>query len=221
MKLMIPTRFEGDRTLCPKTFATQRGVPSHLRAIRHEQQVAAIAANLFDLTHPLHRLSLADRRLLRLGTIVHVVGRCVSKREHPAEGARMVLEDRTLPILSSERRALAYFTLYHRGPVPPVGKDAILGDGDDHDGMLKLLAILRVADSLDNRSLDQPASVMFALFAATRARRELRVTCYVAEDSPKARKVYRKRKKFRLLEELLGVDVEVERRAAEAVRLVA
>jgi hypothetical protein len=213
--------------VCPKFLAVQRWVARQLGGVRHEQQVASIAASLFDLTRPLHCLTVADRRVLRLAAMVHDVGRCVSKPEHPTEGAWMVLADPTLPLGAGERRELAYLTCYHRDAVPPPGRDAILHPTDDHDRLLRLLALLRTADALDSRSLE-PGRLVFALVGAAGARPagggggvRLRATCYLQNDCPKAHKVYRRRKKFRLMEELLGVRVEVDVARAEALRLVA
>jgi hypothetical protein len=134
----------------------------------------------------------------------------------------MLAADTTLPITSAERRALAYFTLYHRGPVAALGRDGILAKSDDSERLLLLLAMLRGADALDSRSLE-PARLVFTLGGPkhTVGRRVLRATCYVQRDCPKARKVYRRRKKFRLLEELLYVRAEVDLANAEALRLVA
>ena len=218
-----------EEPVCPKFYAVQRWVARRLGGVRHERQVAAIAANLFDLTLPLHGLSLADRRMLRLAATVHDVGRVVSKADHPAEGAWMLLGDATLPLSAAERRSLAYLTCYHRGGVPLPGKDAVLHAGDDHDRLLRLLALLRAADALDSRSLT-PGRLVFALVGPDPAGRDrdgnsartlLRATCYTETDCPKARRVYRRRKKFRLLEELLGVRMEVDIARAEALRLVA
>jgi len=47
------------------------------------------------------------------------------------------------------------------------------------------------------------------------------VTCYLENDTAKARKVYRRRKKFRLLEEELGCRVEIAIAWAEALAMVA
>ena len=222
--MRLTNRIDPREPVCPKFFAVQRWVARRLGGVRHEQQVASIAASLFDLTLSLHRLTLADRRVLRLAALVHDVGRVVSKPEHPAEGAWMILGDRTMPLCPAERRALAYLTCYHRDAVPPPGKDAILHATDDHDGLLRLLALLRSADALDSRSLE-PARLVFALMPAGRASGGgptlLRATCYLQADCPKSHKVYRRRKKFRLLEELLGVRVEVDIAHAEALRLVA
>jgi hypothetical protein len=135
----------------------------------------------------------------------------------------MLLADTALPLTGGERRTLAYLTLHHRGPVPTAGRDGVLQRHDDHDRLLHVLALLRAADALDSRSLAEPARVVFAIAAppSRDASRELRITCYLQSISPKARKVYRWRKKFRLLEDLLGVDVEVAIDHAEGLRLVA
>jgi hypothetical protein len=49
----------------------------------------------------------------------------------------------------------------------------------------------------------------------------LRVTCYLQGDSEKARRVYQRPKKFRLLEQTLGCRVEVDVASAQALRMVA
>jgi exopolyphosphatase/guanosine-5'-triphosphate,3'-diphosphate pyrophosphatase len=213
---------EDHEPACPKFRAVRRWVARRLGGVRHERHVAAIASNLFDLTRPLHKLAPGHRRLLRLGALVHDVGRCISKPDHPKEGARLLLADDALPLTPPERRALAYLALHHRGPVPAAGRDAVLHRTDDHDRLLHVLALLRAADALDSRSLE-PARMVFALVAAPSrtARRQLRATCYLASDCAKARRVYRRRKKFRLLEELLDVRVNVQIDHAEALRLVA
>jgi hypothetical protein len=49
----------------------------------------------------------------------------------------------------------------------------------------------------------------------------LQVTCVLNDDTPKARKVYGRRKKYRLLEELLDCRVEVRITPARALQMVA
>jgi hypothetical protein len=87
--------------------------------------------------------------------------------------------------------------------------------------MLRLLALLRAADALDSRSLETPRLVFALGGRPQRLPVELRVHCYLHADTPKARKVYRRRKKFRLLEDVLGCRVEIEIAHAHALRLVA
>jgi exopolyphosphatase/pppGpp-phosphohydrolase len=200
--------------------AVERWVRDRLGTIGHEVRVAEIAANVFDITAGFHRLSRCrDGHLLRLSSLLHDVGRSVDDARHPAEGAAMILRDTTMPLAPVERRALAYLTLYHRGDVPAAGDDDVLHPEDNHGALLDLLALLRGADALDSRSLESP-QVVFALRGSAR-QTELHVTCYLQTDSPKLRRVYRRRKKFRLLEERFDCRVVVDVQSAHDLRLVA
>ena len=213
-----PFRDASQRT---QLVAVEKWVARHMGRIGHERRVAEIAATVFDLTAPLHGLDArGDARLLRLGSLVHDVGRSVSDRDHPVEGAAMLLSDQSLPLSAAERRALAYLTLYHRGAVPAAGDDDVLHPEDGHGRLLRVLALLRCADALDSRSLESPRLV-FALTAGAAGRPTLRVTCYLQSADEKVRRVYLRRKKFKLLEETLACRVEVEVALAQALRMVA
>jgi exopolyphosphatase/pppGpp-phosphohydrolase len=195
--------------------AVAHWVLGRLDTIEHEKRVVRIASSLFDLTRPRHRLSGAARRLLRTAALVHDIGRSVDKARHPAIGAGMILRDHSLHIGMAERRALAFLTLYHRDGVPEIGHEAILRDSDDRKSLRKVLALLRAADALDSRSLESPR-IVFSL-----KKGQLDITCYFQSLTGKARKIYQRRKKFRLLEEELGLEVEVDVRAARALKMVA
>ena len=209
--------------------ATERWVARHLGTCGHERRVAAVAATLFDLAAPVHALAESDRRLVQLGALVHDVGRSRGEENHPADGAAMVLAASSLPLSDVERRQLAYLTLYHRGAVPDAGDDDVLHGEDDAARMLTVLGLLRAADALDGRSIESPRLVFAwvagsADLAGSRGglqRPRLCVTCYLQNDSAKARRVYQRRKKFRLLEQVLGCRVEVEIVLAQALRMVA
>jgi exopolyphosphatase/pppGpp-phosphohydrolase len=188
----------------------------HVDSLAHEQRVFRVASTLFDLTRDLHGLDPAARNLLRAAAIVHDVGRSVAKGDHEAIGARLVLRDKRLRVSDADRRALAFLTLYHRGDVPGPGDERFLRDDDDHRGKLrKLLALLRAADALDSRSKESPRLV-FGL-----KKKHLRVTCYLEQACAKTRRLYARRKKFRLLEHEMGCTVEVDVRSAESLKLVA
>jgi exopolyphosphatase / guanosine-5'-triphosphate,3'-diphosphate pyrophosphatase len=193
----------------------ERWVRRRLGRIAHERRVVAIAQTMFDLTHHLHGLDGSHRQLLALAALVHDVGRAINEDTHPVQGAKLLLRESWLPLAPAERRWLAYLTRHHRGAVPKPGRDDHLLDGDDHTSLRLLLALLRAADSLDSRSQESPHVVI-----ACRGRR-LSVTCYLDNDTPKARKVYGRRKKHRLLEELLDLRVDIDVRAGEPVGMVA
>jgi exopolyphosphatase/guanosine-5'-triphosphate,3'-diphosphate pyrophosphatase len=209
---MAPQRRE--QAIPFKEQAAERWVQRRLGRIGHERRVTAIATTLFDLMHELHELGPSHRRLLRLGAIVHDVGRHIDDRRHPALGAEMLMEDTHLPISNGERRRLAYLTRYHRGAVPEAGFDDILRGGDERKAMRRVVALLRAADSLDNRNVTPPR-IVIALKG-----RKLRVTCFIGSDCAKSRRVFSKRKKFRLMEDLLNCKVEVQIKLAEAVQAV-
>jgi exopolyphosphatase/guanosine-5'-triphosphate,3'-diphosphate pyrophosphatase len=187
----------------------------HLGSDRHERRVSAIARRLVEITSTLHDLDTRDLRLLRMSSLVHDVGRHVSEKDHPSVGAEMLLEDDSLPLKNRHRRALAYLTLYHRGEVPEVGEDLILRRSDDAKRLRLVLAFLRAADSLDCRSLPAPK------LQIRRRGRRLRIVCRLPENSPKARRVFTRRKKFRLLEELLNCRIDVIVTARRRLKLAA
>ena len=90
----------------------------YLDSLSHEQRVFRIASTLFDLTRDIHRLDQGARHVLRAAAIVHDIGRSVAKGGHESTGAQLVLRDKRLRVPDADRRALAFLTLYHRGPVP-------------------------------------------------------------------------------------------------------
>ena len=195
--------------------ALEKWVLAQLGTIRHELRVQEISGKLFDLTSPLHRLDGSYRRLLRMAAIVHDVGRSVDDATHPREGARLILETQKLPLDEAQRRALAYLTRHHRGQVPEAGSDKFLSPADDHHALAITLGLLRAADALDSRCLESPR----LLFGCDG--RRLQIHCFLERDSVKARKVFTRKKKYRLLESMLDCHVEVVLSVERAIRQVA
>jgi exopolyphosphatase / guanosine-5'-triphosphate,3'-diphosphate pyrophosphatase len=179
-------------------------VSSQLGGIRHERRVAAIARSLFDVTLPLHDLTRSDLRLLKLAAYLHDVGRSINNKNHPAIGTRMIRRDRSLPLKKRQRRELAFLTLRHRGRVPEAEQDPALRRISNPPKLRLLLALLRAADALDNRGLASPR------LNISRRGRQIRIVCRLSEDTAKARRIFSRRKKFKLLEELLDCNVDVE-----------
>lgn len=201
--------------ICLQHQSLEKWVLRELGSIDHERRVTEIASKLFDLTWPLHGLGRQQRRLLRKAAVVHDVGRSIDDDTHPQQGAKMLLETAHLPLDPPERRELAYLTRYHRGKVPELGMDSILRRTDDHETLRLILAFLRSADALDSRAIESPR-LMFDLVG-----QRLHVICVLSEDTAKARKVYSRRKKHRLMEELLGCRVELRITAARTLQMVA
>lgn len=194
--------------------AVERWVHGALGTIEHERRVRRIATALFDLTVDRHGLGDAHRRLLRMAAMVHDVGRAVNDDRHPAIGARMVLAARQLPLLRSQRRQLAYLTRCHRGRIADDAAEALLRR-EERRPMRILLALLQAADALDRRRLAPPRIVL------GRRKRVLRVICYVPGKSRRARRTYRRRKKFSLLRQTLRFRVDIDVRRHRRLELAA
>jgi exopolyphosphatase/pppGpp-phosphohydrolase len=199
----------------PKTRLVARWAMFRLGRIEHEARVARLAVRLLDITENLHDLSLHHRRLLRLAALVHDVGRSKDDEDHPAVGARMIRQSVELPLKKSDRRALAYLTMFHRGSAPPLGQDGILKRRDDRPTLRLILGFLRAADALDCRWLAAPRITLH------RRGRRLRVVVHLRDNSEKARRAFNRRKKFKLLEEMLDCRVELEIRHARELELAA
>lgn len=180
----------------------------------HERRVAQIAAALFDLTSDLHDLNRRSRSILLGAALVHDVGRSEGSDDHAVVGAGMILEDSRLALTPSQRRALAYLTRYHRGQVPEIGEDEILDGGDNHDEMLKILGLLRAADTLDCRSIDPPRLLL------VRRNRRVQIRCFLRQPDERARKAFSRPKKYRLLEETLNCTVELDVQDGDAEMLL-
>jgi exopolyphosphatase/guanosine-5'-triphosphate,3'-diphosphate pyrophosphatase len=180
-------------------------VRRRLGSVAHELRVARVGRMLFALTRRWHGLGAAECRLLTLGGLVHDVGRCLGEKKHAQHGAAMVLEERRLPLGEAERRRVAYLTRYHKGTVPAMGEDGILENGvDDLRAMRVLLGMLRAADGLDSRTAGGPNLVL-----SVRGR-VVQIHGYVEMELADAARLYGRRKKLALLEEVLGCEVRME-----------
>ena len=174
-----------------------------LGSAAHERRVLATAARLFDLTRDTLGLDDADAELLRLAALTHDIGRSISDKDHPELGAAMIEKTTALDLSPATRRRLAFLAHYHRGATPPVSGDPYLAPTDARRPVRAVLALLRTADALDHRHL--PAARLVLSFAAGR----LSVRCVVAADLARARRVYTRPKKYRMLEAFLGHTVRV------------
>lgn len=177
-------------------------VRQKLGGCRHELRVACLSGRLFQQTRHLHGLSRAELTTLRLGALLHDIGRYVDDEDHPELGARLILRSRQLPLTPRERRLAAFLARYHRGAVPDTAEsEAVLAE-EARTGRV-LLALLRAADALDSR-------VDGHVHVGLRVRGErVEIVAECGDDRERARRAVTRRKKYRLLEECLGCRVRV------------
>ena len=124
-------------------------------------------------------------------------------KDHGQTGARIVLDDRELPLSASQRRRVAYLVRYHGGAVPAIGRDEILQRKDRRRKTRVLLALLRAADGLDSHRIDEPGIV------ARLQREQLTITCIVAGRTTRTRRLLRRKAKFDLLKKCLKLRVKL------------
>jgi exopolyphosphatase/pppGpp-phosphohydrolase len=168
----------------------------------HERRVAQLSLKLFDLLRSRHKLSDRHRDLLATAALVHDAAKDSSPADHDVRGAELVLADGSLSLTPAQRRAVAFLVRYHRdgdgarAGAPPVR-------GYDVRALMTLLAVLHAADGLDSRRVPVSAIIV------RRKARALDVTCLVSDKLVKARRVLGRRRKFKLLSRVLGVEVRV------------
>ena len=117
---------------------------------QHAENVLRLAALLFRELRPIHRLSDRERFLLEASSLLHDVGLSEGVRKHHRASHRLVMGMSELPLDDRERRMVAAVARYHRRRCPREDDEELRGlDELDVERVMRLAAILRVADGLD------------------------------------------------------------------------
>jgi exopolyphosphatase/guanosine-5'-triphosphate,3'-diphosphate pyrophosphatase len=122
----------------------------------HSRHVAGLALSIFDALTGEHGLVRRDRLLLEAAAILHDIGMFIKGSAHQKHGWYIIANSEIFGLQSEDLAIIAAAVLFHRGP-PPTESDAsyLALRREDRVLVLKLAAILRVADALD-RSHSQP-----------------------------------------------------------------
>ncbi|HVC25519.1 MAG TPA: Ppx/GppA phosphatase family protein [Acidimicrobiales bacterium] len=117
---------------------------------RHARHVAALALDLFDHTSALHDLGADGRELLELAALLHDIGEHVSRSGHDRHTAYLIENGGLRGFSPAEVAKLSVLGRYHVRGNPKQSFESFgqLGE-DDRGEVLKLLALLRLADALD------------------------------------------------------------------------
>jgi exopolyphosphatase/guanosine-5'-triphosphate,3'-diphosphate pyrophosphatase len=122
----------------------------------HSTHVAKLAVELFDHLRPVHGLGSDDRELLEHAAMLHDIGEHVAVDGHERHSAYLVQHGRLRGFAPEEVAMLASLCRFHRRGAPKAsfGPFGSLDD-DGQDRVVRLTALLRVADALD-RSHAEP-----------------------------------------------------------------
>ena len=117
---------------------------------RHAAEVARISALFLDKLKRDYDFTPRAAILLDAAARLHDIGRFVDVRRHHRHSAYLIANQQLPGVTAAERRIIAAVARYHRREVPDEGDAEYAAlPADDKVTVLKLAAILRVADALD------------------------------------------------------------------------
>jgi len=116
----------------------------------HGAHVAKLALSLFDQTQAEHGLGDAERAILQAAAILHDVGRFVDDRKHHKHSYYLISQSELPGLSEIETEIVAQVGRYHRRKEPTIKHEPFARlSVEDRERVLRLSAILRVADALD------------------------------------------------------------------------
>lgn len=126
----------------------------------HGRHVAKLAASIFDQTRSLHGLKREDRRLLIAAALLHDIGTFIGYKRHHKHSLYIIAESELPGLTPNEILMVANVARYHRKNTPADHHDAFTRLEDkNRERVIKLSAILRLADALDREHLQRVDSV--------------------------------------------------------------
>lgn len=122
----------------------------------HARHVTELAVSLFDQLAGLHGLPDGDRRILIAGALLHDIGLHVSYSKHHKHSLYLILHSEIPGISPAELPLVALVARYHRRAEPKPDHYLFRDmDAADRERVVKLSALLRIADSLDREHLQR------------------------------------------------------------------
>jgi exopolyphosphatase/guanosine-5'-triphosphate,3'-diphosphate pyrophosphatase len=124
----------------------------------HSHHVARLAARIFDDTEPLHRMGESERKMLQYAALLHDIGYHIAHNNHHRHGLYLIKNSEMPGFTGNDIAMMAALVRYHRGSMPSRNGDArsrrehedyYLLDRPHRSVMLRLAAILQIADGLD------------------------------------------------------------------------
>lgn len=128
--------------------------------LAHAQKVRDLAASLFDQTASLHGLGAEERVLLEAASVLHDIGSFVSAASHHKHAHYLIRSSDLVGLSESEREIVALAARYHRRSHPKrTHLEFQQRTRAEKSRVLRIAAILRLADALDREHQTKVASV--------------------------------------------------------------
>ncbi|MGM0442846.1 MAG: HD domain-containing protein [Fibrobacterota bacterium] len=120
----------------------------------HALRVASTAEKLFDLLAPHFRLGDSERHLLTISAYLHDIGKFISGTDHHKHSQYLIRSSNLFGVSRRELIIISYIVRYHRKKYPTeLSRNKRKLSYGDRILVMKLAAILRIADSLDKGKL--------------------------------------------------------------------
>jgi exopolyphosphatase/guanosine-5'-triphosphate,3'-diphosphate pyrophosphatase len=182
----------------------------------HARQVQRLALQLFDALAARLGLSRADRPLLADAALLHDVGYHINYEKHHKHSFHLISHAELLGMTPADQVVIAHVARYHRG-APPKMKHAAYAalDRSLRDRIVKLAALLRVADGLDRGHIAAVEN-----FRIRWAQDAVRVTVSARPDAPSVRlECWGASRKRHLLETLLDRRIVIVDPSGEPIEV--
>jgi exopolyphosphatase/guanosine-5'-triphosphate,3'-diphosphate pyrophosphatase len=117
---------------------------------KHGRLTSRLAARLFDQSKPLHNLDDGNLLLLEIGALLHDIGHFINTVDHDKHGYYLLSVNRLIGLSQREQNIVANLVRYHRNQSPSTDDENFkMLPQKDRLIVIKLCALLRLADSLD------------------------------------------------------------------------
>lgn len=117
---------------------------------RHARLTARLAARLFEQTRSLHGLDGDNLLLLEMGSLLHDIGHFINTVDHDKHAFYLLNATRLIGLNQREQNIVANLVRYHRKGTPSTDDENFKSlSSEDRSIVLKLCALLRLADSMD------------------------------------------------------------------------
>jgi exopolyphosphatase/guanosine-5'-triphosphate,3'-diphosphate pyrophosphatase len=178
--------------------------------VAHSERVARFAVELFDATAALHGLDEANREYLEAGALLANVGLVVAHSQHHLHSYYVIRNsERLTGFTDREIEIIAQVARYHRKSGPKASHREFARLGPDEQRVVRTLAaLLRVAIGLDRSHEGRVASI-----TVERDKSLLRIGLVAADHVHVDLELYAARERRALLQDVLGLDVVIERAA--------
>lgn len=116
----------------------------------HGELVAHLAGSLFEQTQPLHNLDPEDKLLLEVAALLHDIGHFIGTLDHDKHAYYIMQANPLIGLTERGQAVVANVMRYHRKSMPGAQDENFRAlDSADRLAVIKLSALLRLADAMD------------------------------------------------------------------------